>query len=69
MVSPAVRLLGFVLLLATMFAAAYAAGASLGPITMAHQGHGGGMHMSTGSGPVPGWPAAGPASRVPGLGR
>jgi hypothetical protein len=36
MASPAARLLGFLLLLAVMFAGAYAVGARLGPVELAH---------------------------------
>jgi hypothetical protein len=62
MASPAARLLGFLILLAVMFAGAYAAGAGLGPITARHAppGQGGTMQMSSGSGagrPRPAGPA------------
>jgi len=53
MVSPAARLLAFVLLLAVMFAGAYAIGARLGPVQLTHsqQNPGGGsMHMPMGAG-------------------
>jgi hypothetical protein len=45
-VSPATKLCGFLILLAVVFAAAYAAGAHLGPVNASyvHQG-GGGMRM------------------------
>lgn len=50
-----VKLIGFLLLLATMFAGAYVAGAVLGPLTTGHSqvsytgtgGTGGGMDMGT----------------------
>jgi hypothetical protein len=48
MVSPAVKLYGFVLLLVVVFAVAYAAGARLGPVTTSQTRQGGGgssMHM------------------------
>ena len=48
MVSPAVRLFGFLLLLVVVFAAAYAAGARLGPVTTGQTPQGGAgssMHM------------------------
>jgi hypothetical protein len=46
-VSQAAKLCGFFLLLAVMFAASYAVGARLGPVTVSHvnQGPGGSMHM------------------------
>ncbi|HXB46879.1 MAG TPA: hypothetical protein VNW50_03880 [Streptosporangiaceae bacterium] len=52
MVSPAARLLAFVLLLVVMFAGAYTVGARLGPIALTHsdQGSGSTMHMPTGAG-------------------
>ncbi len=54
MASPAARLLGFLLLLAIMFAGAFTVGARLGPVTLAHAPRvpGGTMHMSSGSGPA-----------------
>jgi hypothetical protein len=55
-VSQAARLCGFLLLLAAMFAAAYAVGARLGPVTLTHgqPGPGATMHMTgTGSGARP----------------
>jgi hypothetical protein len=52
MVSPAVKLCGFLILLVVVFAAAYAAGARIGPVTtsqtqqgLTHQGGGGSMRM------------------------
>jgi hypothetical protein len=53
MVHPTAKLFGFLLLLAAMFAGAYAVGAQVGPIAISHQsGNGGSMHMGgTGSGP------------------
>jgi hypothetical protein len=62
MASPAARLLGFLILLAVMFAGAYLAGARLGPITPSHSqpGQGGTMQMGAGSAPVRPAPA-GPA--------
>jgi hypothetical protein len=62
MASPAARLLGFLILLAVMFAGAYAAGARLGPVTPARQrpGQGATMQMSAGSAPARPAPA-GPA--------
>jgi hypothetical protein len=52
MVSPAARLLAFVLLLAVMFGGAYAVGARLGPIALTHseQGPDSTMHMRMGGG-------------------
>jgi hypothetical protein len=52
MVSPAARLLAFVLLLVVMFAGAYAVGARLGPVALTHseQGPGGTMNMPMGRG-------------------
>jgi hypothetical protein len=46
LVSPATKLCGFLILLAVVFAAAYAAGARVGPVNASyvHQG-GGGMQM------------------------
>jgi hypothetical protein len=53
-VSPAVKLAGFLVLLALVFAGAHAAGARLGPVTTSHSqvryagngtGQGGGMKM------------------------
>jgi hypothetical protein len=53
-VSPAVKLAGFLVLLALVFAGAHAAGARLGPVTTSHSqvryagngaGQGGGMNM------------------------
>jgi hypothetical protein len=54
MASPAARLLGFLLLLAVMFAGAYAAGARLGPLQLTHppSSPGGTMHMNMGAGPA-----------------
>lgn len=54
MASPAARLLGFLLLLAIMFAGAFAVGAHLGPVALTHAPHapGGTMHMNSGSGPA-----------------
>jgi len=65
MASPAVRLLGFLLLLAIMFAGAFAVGARLGPVELTHapRAPGGTMHMSSGSGP------AADRFQVPGSGR
>lgn len=56
MASPAARLLGFLLLLAIMFAGAFAVGARLGPVALTHapRAPGGTMHMSSGSGPAAG---------------
>jgi hypothetical protein len=53
MVSPIAKLFGFLILLAAMFAGAYAVGAQVGPIAVSHgSGNGGSMHMGgTGSGP------------------
>jgi hypothetical protein len=49
MTSPAVRLLGFLILLAILFAGAYAAGGRLGPVTLTHSRPGSGpMHMGSG---------------------
>jgi hypothetical protein len=46
MVSPAAKLFGFLILLAVMFAGAYAVGAQVGPIAISHgSGSGGSMHM------------------------
>jgi hypothetical protein len=47
-VSPAAKLCGFLLLLAVIFAGAYAAGAHLGPVTTSasQSGGAGPMHMS-----------------------
>src|SRR5579875_10584 len=47
MASPAAKLCGFILLLALVFAAAYAAGARLGPVTtgQTQPGNGGSMRM------------------------
>jgi len=54
MASPAARLFGFLVLLAIMFACAFAVGARLGPVTLTHQHGGGSMQMGTGSGrPAP----------------
>jgi len=52
MVSPAARLFAFLMLLAVMFAGAYAIGGRLGPVQLTHQqpGPGGSMHMPMGSG-------------------
>ena len=52
MASPAARLLGFLFLLAVMFAGAYGVGARLGPVEMAHapSAPNGTMHMNTGAG-------------------
>jgi len=49
--TPAVKLIGFVVLLIAIFAAAHAAGAALGPLTTGHShvtsgGGMGGMNMS-----------------------
>ena len=54
MASPAARLLGFLLLLAIMFAGAFAVGARLGPVALTHapRAPGGTMHMSSGPGPA-----------------
>ena len=54
MASPAARLAGFLILLAIMFAGAYAAGARLGPVTLTHPPatHGGLMHMGAGLTPA-----------------
>ena len=54
MASPAARLLGFLLLLAIMFAGAFTVGARLGPVALTHAPRvpGGTMHMSSGSGPA-----------------
>lgn len=56
MASPAARLLGFLFLLAILFAAAFAVGARLGPVELANTpgARGGTMHMNTGSGPAQG---------------
>jgi hypothetical protein len=57
MTSPAARLLGFLILLAILFAGAYAAGARLGPVTLTHSQPGNGpmqMHMGTGKSAAPG---------------
>ena len=48
--TPAARLLSFLLLLAVMFTCAYAAGARLGPVAPAHQRPVPGMHMEMGAG-------------------
>jgi hypothetical protein len=74
-VSPAVKLCAFGLLLVTMFLAARAAGASLGPVTTtysrssgtsAHTGPGmPGMNMFPGSRGSRGTPAAPPGSATP----
>lgn len=48
--SPAARMLAFVLLLVAMFAVAYAVGAQLGPITLSHQQPGAHMRMPMGAG-------------------
>jgi hypothetical protein len=45
-VSPAAKLCGFLVLLAVIFAGAYAAGARLGPVTTAHSGVSGSMNMT-----------------------
>lgn len=49
MTTPRARLFGFLVLLAILFAGAYAIGASVGPITLTHgpapSGPGGPMHM------------------------
>jgi hypothetical protein len=50
-VSPAAKLCGFLLLLAAIFAGAYAAGSHLGPVTTSQSGSGGSMNMR-GSGPM-----------------
>jgi len=47
MVSPAARLLAFVLLLAVLFTGAYAVGSRLGPIAPTHS-PGGGQNMPAG---------------------
>jgi hypothetical protein len=47
MVSPAAKLCGFLLLLAVIFAVAFAVGAHLGPLTTGHPGHGQPMNMGT----------------------
>ncbi|HTZ91779.1 MAG TPA: hypothetical protein VMB74_05240 [Streptosporangiaceae bacterium] len=54
MVSPAARLLAFLLLLAVMFTGAYAVGAHLGPIAVTHsqQGPGGSQNMQMGHMPM-----------------
>jgi hypothetical protein len=54
MASPSARLFGFLLLLAIMFAGAFAVGARLGPVALTHAPRvpGGTMHMSSGSGPA-----------------
>ena len=56
MASPAARLLGFLLLIAVMFAGAYAVGARLGPVELTHAPStpGGSMHMNMGAGPTHG---------------
>jgi len=54
MASPAARLSGFLILLAIMFACAFAVGARLGPVTLAHQHGHGSTQMDMGSGrPTP----------------
>jgi hypothetical protein len=55
MASPAARLLGFLLLLAIMFAGAFAVGARLGPVELTHppSAPGGSTHMNMGSGLAP----------------
>jgi hypothetical protein len=52
MVSPASRLLGFIVLLAVMFVLAYLAGTRLGPVTFTHNqpGQHSPMQMTTGAG-------------------
>ncbi len=57
--SPAVRLISFLILLAAMFAVAYAVGSRLGPITVTHA-RGGSMQMGMGTSPlrVAGYPRA-----------
>ncbi len=64
MTSPASRLGGFLVLLVIMFAAAYAIGASLGPVTLTHapSGPGGTMHMGS-AGPARTQAHQRPASR------
>ena len=49
--SPAAKLCGFLILMILVFAAAYAAGARLGPVTAGHSqpAHGGQMKMNMGA--------------------
>jgi hypothetical protein len=57
MVSPTAKLFGFLILLAVMFAGAYAAGAQVGPVAVSHgSGNGGSMQMggtASGAGRAP----------------